>query len=56
MKTPSTLRSFRKLSHGFLHGEEKQHFTKELLLFAILFIVSAWPVLQVADAIQAALK
>jgi hypothetical protein len=56
MNTTSTLRSFRQITRRFVNGEEQQHFVSELLLFAILFVVSAWPVFQLAEAISTALK
>jgi hypothetical protein len=49
-------RSFRDLSREFLKSEMHQHFIAELLLFGILFAVSVWPILSLADALSASLK
>ena len=49
-------RPFRDLSREFLNSEMHQHFVTELLLFGILFAVSVWPMLSLADALSVALK
>jgi hypothetical protein len=49
-------RSFRDLSREFLKSEMPQHFATELLLFGILFAVSVWPILSLADALAASIK
>jgi hypothetical protein len=52
MNTASTLRAFRQLSHSFWRREARQHFVSELLLFALLTIVSAWPIIGVIHALS----
>ncbi len=49
-------RSFRDLSREFLRSEMQRHFLTDLLLFAILFAVSAWPVFWLAEAISTFMK
>jgi hypothetical protein len=52
MKTASTLRAFRQLSYGFWQREARRHFVSELLLFALLTIVSAWPIIGIVQALS----
>jgi hypothetical protein len=49
-------RSFRDLSREFLNSEMHQHFITELLLFGILFAVSVWPMLSLADAMAQSIR
>jgi len=49
-------RSFRDLSTEFLKSEMPRHFVTEMLLFGILFVVCAWPILSLADALSASVK
>jgi hypothetical protein len=50
------LRRFRKLSGEFLGKETPRDYVKELLLFAILVAVSAWPIALMLRALGALLK
>lgn len=47
---PRKCRSFRNLSRNFLKSEMHQHFVIEAVLFALIFAVSAWPMLSLAEA------
>jgi len=49
-------RSSLDLSREFLNSEMHQHFITEVLLFGLLFAVSVWPILSLADALSASLE
>jgi hypothetical protein len=49
-------RSFRELSRRYFASEKKFEFIIELLLFAILVAISAWPILAAADALSRLLQ
>ncbi|PYK57399.1 MAG: hypothetical protein DME43_15250 [Verrucomicrobia bacterium] len=49
-------RLFRDLSREFLNSQMRQHFITEVLLFGLLFAVSVWPILSLADALSASLE
>ena len=49
-------RSFRELSRRYFASEKKFEFIVELLLFAILVAISAWPILAAADALNRLLQ
>jgi hypothetical protein len=49
-------RSFCDLSREFLNSEMHQYFITELLLFGILFAVSVWPMLSLADAMAQSIR
>lgn len=46
------LRSFRELSRSYLAGEKLRDFLFELLLFAVVAAISAWPIFAAADALN----
>jgi hypothetical protein len=54
MKTPlsRSTRSFREISKRFLQSENQRHFLIELLLFATLTAISAWPLVSVTSAVE----
>ena len=56
MNTTSTLRAFRQISHRFSQREARQHFVCEILLFALLTIISAWPMIGAIDALSRSLR
>ncbi len=51
-KTSVVRRSFRELTRRFFAHEMKWQFVVEALLFAIIVVISAWPVFAVADALN----
>jgi hypothetical protein len=53
---PRKGRSFRNLSRNFLKSEMHQHFVTEAVLFALIFAVSAWPMLSLAEAMATAFR
>jgi hypothetical protein len=50
------LRRFRKLSGEFLGKETPRDYVKELMLFAIIVAVSAWPIALMLRALGMLLK
>ena len=46
------LRSFRQLSRSYFASEKSWEFVIEVVLFAIIVAISAWPVLATADALN----
>jgi hypothetical protein len=51
-KTSVVRRSFRELTRRFFAHEMKWQFVVEALLFAIIVVISAWPVFAAADALN----
>jgi len=51
-QTPRTLRSFRELTRGYFAAEARWQFVIEALLFAIIVAISAWPILDAANALN----
>jgi hypothetical protein len=50
------LRRFRKLSGEFLGKETPRDYVKELMLFGVIVVVSAWPIALMLRALGALLK
>lgn len=50
-KTPSAGNSFRSISRDYWRSENRAEFARELVLFAVLTLVSAWPLLTMAQAL-----
>jgi hypothetical protein len=48
----ATRQSLRELSWSYLAGERSVEFTIEVLLFAIIVAISAWPIMAVASALS----
>ena len=46
------LRSFRGISRGYLMKESVWQFAAEALFFAIIIVISAWPILAAASALS----
>ena len=42
--------SFRDISREFLKEEAPQNYRAELILFGIIILISAWPLLALAEA------
>ena len=49
-----TRTSFREISREFLRSEIHQHFFAELILFGAMALVSAWPLISLAEVLSAA--
>jgi hypothetical protein len=49
---PATRRSFRELTRSYFASEKTLEFAIEALLFAIIVAISAWPVLDVVNALS----
>ena len=49
-------RSFRELSRCYLAGEKNLEFAIEVLFFAIIVAISAWPALEAAGALAEFLR
>ena len=47
-----TRRSFRELTRSYLVREKTLEFAMEVLFFAIIVAISAWPVLAAANALS----
>jgi hypothetical protein len=45
-------RSFRELTRNYFASEKSWEFVMEVLLFAIIAVISAWPVITVAGALS----
>jgi hypothetical protein len=52
MQTSRPLRSFRDLTRSYFAREKSCQFALEALLFAILTAISAWSILDAADALH----
>jgi hypothetical protein len=52
MQTSRSLRSFRDLTRSYFAREKSCQFALEVLLFAILTAISAWSILDAADALH----
>jgi hypothetical protein len=52
IKTSPNLRSFRDLTRSYFARERRWQFAIEALLFAIITAISAWPILDAADALN----
>jgi len=52
-KTSTTRRSLRELARVYLARENRFEFVIEVLFFAIIVAISAWPILAAAGALQA---
>jgi len=50
-KTCGTHGSFRELTRSYFASEKSWEFVMEVLLFAIIVAISAWPVITVASAL-----
>jgi ABC-type uncharacterized transport system fused permease/ATPase subunit len=48
---PSTGRAFRDLTRSYFASEKNWELVIEVLLFAIIFAISTWPVITAAGAI-----
>jgi hypothetical protein len=55
-KISTTRRSFRELTRSYFASEKSWEFAMEALLFAIIVAISAWPILDAADALGKFLK
>jgi len=51
-QTWSTRRSFRELTRSYFASEKGWEFVMELLLFAIIVAISAWPIVAAAGALS----
>jgi len=50
--TCTTRRSFRELTRSYFASEKNWEFIMEVLLFAIIIAISAWPVITAAGALS----
>jgi hypothetical protein len=51
-KTSTIRRSFRELTRSYFAGEKTWEFVIEVLFFAIIVAVSAWPIIAAAGALS----
>ena len=51
-KKPTTRRSFRELTRAYFARENGLEFVVEILFFAIIVAISAWPILTTAGALH----
>jgi len=51
LQPSETRRTFRKLAQSYLAGERATEFAIEVLFFAIIVAISAWPALEAAGAL-----
>jgi len=51
-KTSTNGRSIRQFARDFFATENHLEFVVEALLFAVLLVISAWPIVAAADAIN----
>ena len=51
-QTWSTRRSFRELTRSYFASEKGWEFVMEVLLFAIIVAISAWPIVAAAGALS----
>ena len=51
-KSSTTRQSFRELARSYFARENSLEFVLEALLFAIIVVTSAWPILAAAGALQ----
>jgi hypothetical protein len=51
-QTSRALRSFRDLTRSYFARERSWQFAIEALLFAIIVALSAWPILDAAEALK----
>jgi ABC-type uncharacterized transport system fused permease/ATPase subunit len=51
-QTWSTGRSFRELTRSYFANEKRWEFVMEVLLFAIIVAISAWPIVAAAGALS----
>jgi hypothetical protein len=49
---PSETRRFRELARSYLTGERTVEFAIEALLFGIIVVISAWPMVAAAGALH----
>ena len=50
------LHAFRQISGGFLRQENNRSFAKEGALFAVLAVISAWPIANMVSALVSLLR
>jgi hypothetical protein len=55
-KTWNARRSFRELTRSYFASEKRWEFVIEVLLFAIIVAISAWPIVVAVDAINEFLR
>jgi uncharacterized membrane protein len=55
-KTSTSRRSIRQFAQDFFATENHLEFAVEALLFAVLLIISAWPIVAAASAISELLQ
>ncbi|HEY6153997.1 MAG TPA: hypothetical protein VIW07_09685 [Candidatus Udaeobacter sp.] len=52
MQPSETRRRFRELARSYLTGERTVEFAIEALLFGIIVVISAWPMVAAAGALH----